>query len=162
MAPDTLRHLLHSVHDQVLVVVAVGHHHAENFQHRVGEVRVPPAGAEADLAKHFAMLKAQFGERARGGDEVVEGAVIPQWDQLVPQFLQARYIPVADGLLDVGELGAAFQRIGPGVGYFVEQLGQVGGFFGVVVWPSRSITVLPEAGVSGLGKGLVSRPSLST
>ncbi|MNZ58252.1 hypothetical protein D3C78_762550 [compost metagenome] len=132
MAPDALRYLLHTADHQVLVVVAVGHHHAEDFQHRVGEVRVPAAGAEADLAEHFAVLEAQLGERARGGDEVVEGAVIPQWYQLVPQLFQARYVTVADGLLDVGEPGTAFQRVSPGIGHFVEQLGQVGGFFGVV------------------------------
>jgi len=114
------------------VVVAVGHHHAEDFQHRVGEVRVPAAGAETNLAEHFAVLEAQLGERARGGDEVVEGAVVPQGHQLVPQCFQPGYVAVTDRLLDIGKLCAAFQRIGPGVGHFMEQLGQVAGLFGVV------------------------------
>ena len=132
MAPDALRHLLDAADHQVLVIVAVGHHHAEDFQHRVGEVRVPAAGAEADLAEHLAVLEAQFGERARGGDEVIEGAVVPQRHQLVPQVLETRHVAVADGLLDIAELRAALQGVGPGVGHFVEQLRQVGGFFGVV------------------------------
>ncbi|MNZ46342.1 hypothetical protein D3C78_640210 [compost metagenome] len=73
-----------------------------------------------------------MGERARGGDEVVEGAVVPQRHQLVPQRFEARNIAIADRLLDIGELRAAFQCVGPGIGYLVEQFGQIADFFGVV------------------------------
>ena len=132
MAPDAHGHLLHAADHQVLVVVAVGHHHAEDFQHRVGEVRVPAAGAETDLTEHFAVMERQLGERLGGGDEVVEGAVVPQRHQLVPQLLEARHVAVADGLLDIAELRTGFQGIRPGVGHFLEQCRQVGEFLRVV------------------------------
>ncbi|MCY1179231.1 hypothetical protein D9M73_196190 [compost metagenome] len=62
MAPDAQRDLLDATHHQVLVVVAIGHHHAENFQHRVREVRVPAAGAKADLAEDFPVQETELGE----------------------------------------------------------------------------------------------------
>ncbi|MNQ98646.1 hypothetical protein D3C85_1143500 [compost metagenome] len=114
------------------MIVAVGHHHAEDFQHRVGEVRIPAAGAETDLAEHFAVMERELGEGLGRGDEVVEGAVVPQRHQGVPQFLQALHVAVADGLLDIAEAGAVFQGIGPGVGHLLEQRGQVGQLLGVV------------------------------
>ncbi|MCY1396098.1 hypothetical protein D9M71_110580 [compost metagenome] len=132
VAPDAHGHLLHAADDQVLVVVAGGHHHAEDFQHRVGEVRVPAAGAEAHLAEHFAVVEGQLGEGLGAGHEVVEGAVIPQRNQGVPQVFQALHVAVADGLLDVAEVGTVFQRIGPGIGHFLEQRRQVGHLLGVV------------------------------
>lgn len=104
MAPNAHGHLRHTADHQVLMVVAVGHHHAEDLEHRVGEVRVPAAGAETDLAEHFAMMERQLGEGLRGGDEVIEGAVVPQWHQLIPQRFEARHVAVADGLLDITEL----------------------------------------------------------
>ncbi|MNM61321.1 hypothetical protein D3C81_726200 [compost metagenome] len=125
-------HLFHAADHQVLVVVAVGHHHAEDFQHRVGEVRVPAAGTETDLAEHFTVMERELGEGLGGGDEVVEGAVVPQRHQGVPQFFEAWHIAVADCLLDVTEAGAIFQRVGPGIGNLLEQLRQVGEFFRVV------------------------------
>jgi len=132
MAPDAHGHLRHAADYQVLVVVAVGHHHAEDFQHRVGEVRVPAAGAETDLAEHFAVMERQLGEGFGGGDEVVERAVVPQGHQLVPQRFEARYVTVADGLLNVAELRAGFQGVGPGVSHFLEQCRQIGKFLCVV------------------------------
>ncbi|MNY08194.1 hypothetical protein D3C86_1410340 [compost metagenome] len=105
----------------MLVIVAVGHHHAEDFQHRVREVRVPAAGTETDLAEHFTVMERELGEGLGGGDEVVEGAVVPQRHQGVPQFLEAWHVAVANGLLDIGELRAGFQGIGPGVSHFLEQ-----------------------------------------
>ncbi|MCY1392839.1 hypothetical protein D9M71_77220 [compost metagenome] len=126
MAPDTQWHLLDTADHQVLVIIAVGHHHAEDFQHRVGEVRIPAAGAETDLAEHFAVVEGQLGEGLGSGDEIVERAVVPQRYQGVPQILEAWHVAVANGLLDILELGAILQGIGPGVGHFLEQLGQVG------------------------------------
>nr|GFD22477.1 hypothetical protein [Tanacetum cinerariifolium] len=84
MTPDAERYLLHAADDQVLVIVAVGHDHAEDLQHRVREIRVPATGAEADLTEHFTVIERQFGEGFGSRDEVVEGAVIPQRHQLVP------------------------------------------------------------------------------
>ncbi len=104
MAPDALWHLFHATDHQMLVIVAVGHHHAEDFQHRVGEVRVPATGTETDLAEHFAVMERQFGEGFGGGNEIVESAVVPQRYEGVPQRLEARHVAVADGLLDIGEL----------------------------------------------------------
>ncbi|MNF49092.1 hypothetical protein D3C84_303560 [compost metagenome] len=132
MAPDTQWHLLDTADHQVLVIIAVGHHHAEDFQHRVGEVRIPAAGAETDLAEHFAVVEGQLGEGLGSGDEIVERAVVPQRYQGVPQILEAWHVAVANGLLDILELGAILQGIGPGVGHFLEQLGQVGQFLRVV------------------------------
>ena len=124
VTPDALRYLLDAADHQMLMVVAVGHHHAEDFQHRVGEVRVPAARAETDLTEDFAVLEAELGEGARGGDEIIEGAIVPQRNQGVPQLFQARYIAVTDGLLDLAELGAAFQSIGPGIGHFRNNAGR--------------------------------------
>ncbi|MNC18603.1 hypothetical protein D3C75_665080 [compost metagenome] len=125
MAPDALWHLFHATDHQVLVIVAIGHHHAEDFQHRVREVRIPAAGAETDLAEHFTVMERELGERLGRGDEVVEGAVVPQRHQGVPQLLEARDVAVANGLLDIGELRAGFQGIGPGVSHFLEQCRKV-------------------------------------
>ena len=121
MAPDAHGHLGHATDDQVLMIIAVGHHHAENFQHGVGEVRVPAAGTETDLAKHLAVVERQFGEGFGGGDEVVEGTVIPQRHELVPQLFEARHVAVADRLLDIAELRTGLQGVGPGIGDFLEQ-----------------------------------------
>ena len=104
MPPDALRHLLDAADHQVLVIVAIGHYHTEDFQHRVRKVRIPAAGAETDLTEHFTVMERQFGESFGGGDEVVESAVVPQRHQGIPQLFQARHIAVADGLLDIGEL----------------------------------------------------------
>ena len=123
MAPDAQRHLLDAAHHEVLMVVAVGHYHAENFQHRVGEVRVPAAGAKPDLTKHFAMLERQLGEGFGGGDKVIEGAVVPQRNQRIPQLFQARDVAVADGLLYIAKARAFLQRVCPGVSHFLEQGG---------------------------------------
>ena len=103
------------------MIIAVGHHHTEDFQHGVGEVRVPAAGAETDLAKHLAVVEGQFGEGFGGGDEVVEGTVIPQRHELVPQFLEPWHVAIADCLLDIAELRTGLQGVGPGIGDFLEQ-----------------------------------------
>ncbi|MCY1179825.1 hypothetical protein D9M73_202410 [compost metagenome] len=66
-------------------------------------------------------MKRQLGEGFGRGNEIVESAVVPQRHEGVPQLLEALDVAVADGLLDVGELRAGFQGVGPGVGDFLEQ-----------------------------------------
>ena len=77
MRATALRHLLDAADDEALVLVAVGDVDAQDLQHRVREVRVPAAGAEADLAEHLAVAERQLRERSDVRDEVVEGAVVP-------------------------------------------------------------------------------------
>jgi len=120
MTPDPQWHLLDTAHHQMLMVVAVGHHHAEDFQHRVGEVRVPSAGAKTDLAKHFAMLERQLGEGLGRGNEVVERAVVPQWNQGVPQLFEARDVTVTDSLLNIAKARTFLQSVSPGVSHFLK------------------------------------------
>ena len=78
------------------------------------------------------MQETELGEGARGGDEVVEGPVVPQRYELVPQRFEAWYIAITNRLLDIGELRTAFQRVRPGIGHFMEQLGKIGRGFGVI------------------------------
>ena len=101
--PQAQRHLLHAADDQVLVLVATREHHAQDLQHGVGKVRVPAAGAEADLAEHLAVVEGELGEGVGRGDEVVEGAVVPQRHEPVPQGLEARNVALAQRLLQAGE-----------------------------------------------------------
>ncbi|MCY1542247.1 hypothetical protein D9M68_779870 [compost metagenome] len=63
VVPQAHGHLLGAAHDQVLVLIAAGQHHAQDLQHGVGEVRVPAAGAETDLAKHLAVAERERGKR---------------------------------------------------------------------------------------------------
>ncbi len=126
MVPQAHRHLLRAAHDQLLVFVAAGQHHAQDLQHGVGKVRVPAAGAEAHLAEHFAVVEGQPLEGAGLRNEVVEGAVVPQRHQAVPQGLQAWHVALAQGVLQLTETGAFLQRVGPGLGHFAEQGRQVG------------------------------------
>jgi hypothetical protein len=124
--PQALRHLLHAAHHQVLVLVAAREHHAQDLQHRVGKVRIPAAGAKANLAEHLAVVEREPLERAGLRDEVVEGAVVPERYQPVPQRLQARHVALAQGVLQFAETGAFFERAGPGVGHLTKQRRQIG------------------------------------
>ena len=101
--PQPARQLLDAADDQPLVLVAVGDDDAQDLQHRVGEVRVPAAGAEADLAEHLAMAKRPAGEGTAGGDEIVEAAIVPDRHQRIPQRLEPRNVARADGVLDAAE-----------------------------------------------------------
>ena len=96
------------------------HDHAEDFEHRVGEVGVPAAGAETDLAKHFAVLKRELGERFGGGHKVIERAVIPQGNEGIPQFFETRDVAITDRLLNVTKARAFFERVRPGIRNFLE------------------------------------------
>ena len=60
---------------RAVVVVGAGVDDAQDLQHRVGEVGVPAAGAEADLAEDLAVAeRAREGRRA--GEEAVERLVV--------------------------------------------------------------------------------------
>ena len=123
--PQTQRHLLHAAHDQVLVLVATGQHHAQDFQHGVGEVGVPATGAEAHLPEHLAVAERELRKRLRLGDEVVESAVVPQRHERVPQCLEPGHVALAQRLLQFAET-QFIERGGPGVGHLPEQGRQVG------------------------------------
>ena len=97
--PQPPRQLLDAADDQALVLVAVGDDDAQDLQHRVGEVGVPAAGAEADLAEDLAVAEGAAGEGAAGGDEVVEAAVVPDRHQRVPDLLEPADVARADRVL---------------------------------------------------------------
>src|SRR6201999_1929684 len=101
-APDPAGDLLRATDDQALVGVAVGHHTPEDLQHGVGVVRVPAAGAETHLAEYLAVPEGQRGERLGAGHEVVERAVVPAGDQVIPQRLQLPDVAGPDCVLDGG------------------------------------------------------------
>ena len=55
--PQAARHLLDPFFDIALVLIAIGDDHAQDFEHRIGIVRIPAAGAESDLAEDFAVME---------------------------------------------------------------------------------------------------------
>ncbi|MOA03219.1 hypothetical protein D3C78_1227090 [compost metagenome] len=77
-------------------------------------------------------MERQLGEGFGGGDEVVERAVVPQRHEGVPQLFEAWDVAVADRLLDLAKARTVFQRIGPGVGDFLEQGRKIGELLCVV------------------------------
>src|SRR6185437_2359285 len=113
--PEATRHLLGAADYEALVFVAVGHHDAEDLQHRVRKIGVPTPGPESDLTEHLTVMESQLRERVRTRQEVVERAIVPYRHQFVPQGLQARNIAGSDRILNLGE-PHAFQRISPSLG----------------------------------------------
>ena len=114
-APQATRHLFDAAHDKALVLVAVGDHDAQDFQHRVRKVRIPAPGAEADLAEDLPVVKGFSREGIGRGDEVVEAAVVPDRHQLVPDLLHPCGIAFAHGLSEVREASTLLQCLGPAV-----------------------------------------------
>jgi hypothetical protein len=122
-APQPDRDLLGAAQDRQVVVVGGGVDHPQDLEHRVRVVRVPPAGAEADLAEHLAVPEGA--ERGRRGEEPVEGRVVELLDQLVPDRLDRLDVAVADRLLHLLQAGALHERLVPGVGDLAVERGQV-------------------------------------
>ncbi|SLD64785.1 Uncharacterised protein [Mycobacteroides abscessus subsp. massiliense] len=60
--PEATRNLLSATDDKLLVLIAIRHHHPEDLQHRVGEIRIPAPGTEPDLAKNLTMVERQLRE----------------------------------------------------------------------------------------------------
>ena len=125
--PQAPRHLLDAAHDIALVLVAVGGDDAENLQHRIGIIRIPAAGAEAHLAENLAVAIGLAGESIRGGDEIIEAAVVPDGDQPVPHRFQPRRVLVAHRLAELGEAGTFFQRLRPAFADLAEHRRQLPG-----------------------------------
>ena len=123
--PQTAGHLLDPADHQPLILVLVGDDDAQDLQHRVGEVGVPAAGAEPDLAEHLAMAERPAGEGTAGGDEVVEAAVVPDGHECVPQLLEPCHVARADRVLQGREARPFLQRLAPGVCDFVEERRQL-------------------------------------
>ena len=105
--------LLAAADDAAVVVVGLGVDDAQDLQDGVGEVGVPAAGAEADLAEDLAVPE---GLEGRGvAEEAVEGLVVELLDEPGPDLADARDVALAHGALHVGEVGALLQAGVPGV-----------------------------------------------
>src|SRR5687767_15862964 len=63
--PQAARRLLDAAHDPALVLVAIGDDDAQDLEHGIGIIRIPTAGAEADLAENLAVMKGAPGESGR-------------------------------------------------------------------------------------------------
>ena len=160
MGPQAHGYLLHAAFDQVLVFVAAREHHAQDLQHGVGKVGVPAAGAKAHLPEHLAVVEGKLGKGIGLGHKIVESAVVPQGHQRVPERFQTGHIPLAQGLLHVRKPRIGFQRLGPGVGHFVEQRGQIGQGAGVVGLAFDVHHRAPGGRGERVGEGLVLQPEL--
>ena len=123
--PQPARHPLGAADDVVLVIVALGQHDAQDLEHRVPEVRVPAAGAEADLAEDLAVAKAQASERRRRRDEIVERAIVPLVHERVPGRLHGRRVARAHRRLQLVERGFRAQRLVPRGRHLAERERQV-------------------------------------
>ena len=152
-SPQAARHLLDAADDPALVLVAIGDDDAQDLQHRVGIVGVPAAGAEADLAEDLAMPEGAPGERLRGGDEVIEAAIVPQRHQLVPDLLERLHVAGADRLLHGAEMRAVLQRLAPGGRDFLKDRRQVGELLGVIGLAFEVDDGRGRGRDSGLGNG---------
>ena len=105
VGPQSADHLLSTFGDEMLVLVHPGVDDAQDFEHRVREVEVPPAGSEADLPEHLAVTVRQTLERVGRGDEVVERALIPLFDQFRPDLADRIGVFGPHGVLHGGERG---------------------------------------------------------
>ena len=152
--PQPARHLLDAAGDQALVFVAVGGHDAQDFQHGIGIVRIPAARAEAHLAENLAVEERPIGEGIGGGDEIIETAVVPDGNELVPDGLHLRRIALTHRLAQLGEASTLFQRLGPVGGDLLEHRRQVGGLLGI---DGLALEIDDGRGCGGrqrIGKGL--------
>src|SRR5439155_19885236 len=114
--PQPARHLLGTAFDIALAFVAIGDDDAKDFEHRVGIIRIPAAGTEADLAEHLAVMEGTFGEGRRGCHEIVEAAVVPDRYEPIPDCLDGRNVARLDRLRDRGEACRLFKRLAPRLG----------------------------------------------
>ena len=62
LVPQAAGDLFGPSFDQFLVRIAFSDHHSQDLKHGVGKVRVPPAGAEADLAEDFTVAEGEGAE----------------------------------------------------------------------------------------------------
>jgi hypothetical protein len=122
--PQPRRQLLAAADDALLVDVGTVVDDAQDLQHGVGEVGVPAAGAEADLAEDLAVL--ERGERGRRGEEAVERHVVQARDQAVPDGLDGLDVAAPDGVLHRGQLRGLLQRLVPRVGHLLVDHRQLG------------------------------------
>lgn len=121
--PEPQRKLLAAADDAPVVVVRLGVDDAEDLQDGVGEVGVPAAGAEADLAEDLPVP-----ERLEGvgvAEESVEGLVVELLDELRPDLPDARHIALTHRAVHVGEVRALLQTPVPGVHHIAVDLRQV-------------------------------------
>ena len=119
--PHAARYLFDPANDEVLVVVAIGVDHAQDFKHRVGEIGIPATGAEADLPEGFEVLEGMPHEGFRIGDKTVKGSIVPGRDQVIPDLLDGADIAALDRRLHRAETGFAFQGFVPCRAYFLQQ-----------------------------------------
>ncbi len=109
--------------DAAVVVVGLGVDDPQDLQDGVGEVGVPAAGAEADLAEDLAVPEGLEGRRV--AEVAVEGLVVELLDEPGPDLADARNIALADRPVHVGEVRALLQAGVPGVHDLVVDLGEV-------------------------------------
>lgn len=128
--PQAQRELLAAADDAAVVVVGLGVDDAQDLQDGVGEVGVPAAGAEADLAEDLAVPEGLEGVGV--AEEAVEGLVVEPFDELRPDVPDARDVALAQRPVHVGEVGALLQTGVPGLGHVAVDLRQVVDGLGVV------------------------------
>ena len=56
------QHLFNSAHDVILVLVAIRCHYAQDFQHGIGIIRIPAAGAKPYLSENLTVMKGPVGK----------------------------------------------------------------------------------------------------
>ena len=129
--PKPARHLLDATHHDALVFVTVGGDDPQDFQHRVGKIRIPAAGAETNLAENLAVPEGFLPEGIGSRDEVIETAIIPNGNELVPDVFHLRRIALADRLAEIAEGRTLLQRLGPALLDFLEERRQLLGLLDI-------------------------------
>ncbi|MPL89774.1 hypothetical protein SDC9_35816 [bioreactor metagenome] len=125
LPPEPVQHVLHPADDIALVVVKRAEVHPQDLEHRIREVAVPAAGAEPDLPEHLAVAEAELAEGLGGGDEIIEGALVPGRDERVPDLLHARGIPRRHRRAQVGKPRPLLKRRVIGARDLAIELGQI-------------------------------------
>jgi len=128
-----------------MIVIRSRGDHAQDFQDGVREIRVPPAGAESDLAENLTGAETQLSESGGFGDEAVEGFLVQRRHQPVPDALDRERVARADGRLQRGEIRPLLQRIRPGRLHRVKDRRQI--------IPAARVEFLPRQFDHGGGAG---------
>ncbi len=105
------------------MVVRLGVDDAEDLQDGVGEVGVPAAGTEPDLAEDLAVAEGLEGVGV--AEESVEGLVVELLDEPGPDLPDPRYVALAHRPVHVREVRALLQAGVPGVHHIAVDLREV-------------------------------------
>src|SRR5690348_6352282 len=112
MRPQPAGQLLRAADDAAVVLVGCGIDDPQDLEHRIGKIRIPAAGPESDLSEQFARAEgAAEGPAPR--DEPIEGALVPEWHQRIPNRLDPVNIAASDRVLHRREARFLFQSLVP-------------------------------------------------